>query len=529
VTNHATKSGTNYGPELLFQLRGGRRRAQLEDRLRELVREGTLPAGSRLPSSRELAGDLGVSRRLVVDAYAQLLAEGYLLARPGSGTYVAATAGVASGPLPRRSTGPPRLDFFPGAPDLASFPRALWLRVVREVLQSVPPRAFAYPDVRGAPELRRALAAYLRRVRGVVADPGSIVICSGATQGLALLGRVLARMGAETIAVEDPCLPPHRAVLAYAGLRVRGMPVDEEGLDVDALRAPTALGTPAHQRPTRVAPATPAHQRPTRVAPATPAHQRPTRVAPATPAQQCPTGVVLTTPAHQCPTGVVLSPRRRSSLVEWARAGGLVIEDDYDAEFRYDRAPLGALQGLAPDRVVYLGTVSKTLAPGLRLGWLVLPASLLDAVVEAKLLDDLGSPTIDQLVLARLIETAAYDRHLRKARRRNRARRDALIAAVAQSLPRARISGISAGLHALVRLPRAVDTELLMTEAARRSLGVYPLGMHMIQPPPATDALVLGYAGLSEAEIDEGIRRLAAVLEDCEVPGSRLVAEATKG
>ncbi len=315
------KKGTSYGPELLVRLRGGRRRAQLEDRLRELVRDGTLDAGSRMPSSRALAGDLGVSRRLVVDAYAQLLAEGYLVARQGAGTFVA-----AAGALERESPAPPaasalRFDFFPGAPDLASFPRTLWLRATREVLRGAPDSAFAYPDARGAPALRAALAAYLRRVRGVVVEPDAIVVCSGATQGLALLGRALPRLGISSIDVEDPGLPPHRGVLAYAGLDVRGVPVDEQGVDVGALRAPVAL----------------------------------------------------TTPAHQCPTGVVLSPRRRGELVRWARDGGLVIEDDYDAEFRYDRAPLGALQGLAPDRVVYLGTVSKTLAPGLRLGWLVLP------------------------------------------------------------------------------------------------------------------------------------------------------------
>ena len=249
-------------------------------------------------------------------------------------------------------------------------------------------------------------------------------------------------------------------MLSYAGLQVRGAAVDEQGVDVASLRAPA----------------------------------------------------VLTTPAHQCPTGVVLSPQRRGELVRWAREGGLVIEDDYDAEFRYDRAPLGALQGLAPDRVVYMGTVSKTLAPGLRLGWLVLPASLIDAVVQAKALDDLGCPALDQLVLARLLETSAYDRHLRRARRRNRARRDALIAAVSRELPHARVSGISAGLHALVRLPRAVDLQALIAATEQRSLRVYPLEFHRIEPAGEADALVMGYANLSEPAIDEGVRRLAEVL-----------------
>ncbi|HTA33270.1 MAG TPA: PLP-dependent aminotransferase family protein [Solirubrobacteraceae bacterium] len=464
MTSLATKIGTSFGPELLIELRGSRRRAQLEDRLRALVRDGTVSAGSRLPSSRSLASDLEVSRRLVVDAYAQLLAEGYLVARRGGGTYVAAAASTA-GQAPRRAPARPlQFDFFPGAPDLASFPRALWSRALRDVLRSAPASAFAYPDVRGAHELRVQLSAYLRRVRGVVTEPDSIVICAGATQGLALLGRALAREGVRAIAVEDPCLPPHRAVLAYAGLEVRGVAVDEHGLDVGALDAPA----------------------------------------------------VLATPAHQCPSGVVLSPQRRGELVQWARAGGLVIEDDYDAEFRYDRAPLGALQGLASEHVVYLGTTSKTLAPGLRLGWLAVPGSLLGAVIEAKALDDLGSATIEQLALARLLETAAYDRHLRKVRRRNRARRDALILAVARELLGARVSGISAGLHALVRLAQAVDADRLLALAAERSVRVYPLSQHLIDPPPETDALVLGYGNLAEPAIEEGIRRLAAALGQIE-------------
>lgn len=462
MTTTATKTGTSFGPELLIALRGGRRRAQLEDRLRELVRNGTLPAGARLPSSRALADDLGVSRRLVVDAYAQLLAEGYLVSRHGAGTFVAHTAGTADGIGAQPPAQALQFDFFPGAPDLASFPRALWLRAMREVLRSAPASAMAYPDVRGAPELRTALAGYLRRVRGVVAEPDSIVICAGATQGLALLGRALKRLGMGTIAVEDPGLPPHHAVLAYAGLTVRGTAVDEWGLDVGAVNAP----------------------------------------------------VVLTTPAHQCPTGVVLSPERRAALGRWARDGGIVIEDDYDAEFRYDRASPGALQGLVPDRVVYLGTTSKTLAPGLRLGWLVVPASLLGAVVEAKAFDDLGSPTIEQLALAWLIETAAYDRHLRKARRRNSARRDALLAAVAESLPQAQVTGVAAGLHALVRLPRPFDAQRLLEAAARRSVGVYPLSLHSMRPTRESDALVLGYASLSESAIGEGIRRLAEALTE---------------
>jgi GntR family transcriptional regulator/MocR family aminotransferase len=462
VTSSVQESGTRQGPELLIKLRGGRRRAQLEDRLRELVRNGTLSAEDPMPSSRALAADLGVSRRLVVEAYAQLSAEGYLLTRPGAGTFVAPASPHSREVPARRSAGTLQFDFFPGAPDLTAFPRALWLRTLREVLAAAPPKAFAYPDPRGARELRWALAAYLQRVRGVVVEPDAIVVCAGASQGLALLARALLRQGINAIGVEDPGLPPHRALLAYAGMDVQGVRVDEAGIEVAEIRAPA----------------------------------------------------VLATPAHQCPTGVVLAPTRRLALIEWARAGGLVVEDDYDAEFRYDRAPLGALQGLAPEHVVYLGTASKTLAPGLRLGWLVLPEALRGPVAEAKAMDDLGSATIDQLVLARLLETSAYDRELRKARRRNRARRDALIAAVARHLPGAHVSGISAGLHALVSLERPVAAMDLMARAAQSSLGVYPLPLHMIDPPPESEVLVMGYANLSEPAIAEGVRRLARVLSE---------------
>jgi GntR family transcriptional regulator/MocR family aminotransferase len=228
---------------------------------------------------------------------------------------------------------------------------------------------------------------------------------------------------------------------------------------------------------------------------------------------------VLVTPAHQSPTGVALAPPRRAALVEWAgEPGRVVIEDDYDAEFRYDRAPLAALQGLAPDRVVHMGTVSKTLAPALRLGWLVLPERLLGRVVEQKRLADHGSPTLDQLALARLLESGAYDRHLRQARRRYKARRDALLAAVSRHLPDARATGLAAGLHAIVRLGRPLDGVALVKAALRHSVGVYPLGHAFMRIRPVHDGLVLGYANLAEPAIEEGIRRLARAIGECAAP-----------
>jgi GntR family transcriptional regulator / MocR family aminotransferase len=433
------------------------------------VRSGRLVARARLPATRALASDLGVSRRLVVDAYAQLLAEGYLVARPGGGTYVAEAAAASGLPAQEPVPSSPRFDFFPGYPDLASFPRRPWLRAMREVLTVAPQASLGYPDPRGSLELRQALAGHLRRVRGVVADPQTVVICSGASQGLVLLARALR---APHVAIEDPGLPHHRAILTAHGARLSPLGVDAQGARVEDLAALEAQGAGID--------------------------------------------AVFVTPAHQSPTGVALAPGRRAALLEWAGAsGGLVIEDDYDAEYRYDRAPLAALQGLAPDRVIYMGTVSKTLAPALRLGWLVLPPRLLDAVVEQKLLADHGCPTLDQLALASLLEGGGYDRHLRQARRRYRARRDALVGAVERHLPGARVTGLAAGLHAIVQLPRPVDGLALLQAAHRRSVGVYLLGYAYMSPRPVHDGLVLGYASLSEPAIEEGIGRLAAALEDC--------------
>jgi len=459
--------GTNSGGDLLLRLdRDTSRplRAQLEQELRGAIRDGRLAAGSRLPPTRSLAADLGVSRRLVVDSYAQLLAEGYLTSRAGAGTFVAAAAIRPAATPVASSAHVLRYDFFPGSPDLSGFPRGPWLRAQRTVLREAPDSALGYPDPRGAPELRRALAGHLRRVRGVVADEGTVLICAGAAQAVSLLAGVLGE-GAE-VAVEDPGLPLHREILSAAGLALSALPVDEQGAHVQALE---------HLYP----------------------------------------AAVLVTPAHQSPTGTALSAGRRGALLAWARSREvLVIEDDYDAEFRYDRQPLGALQGLAPDRVAYMGTVSKTLAPALRLGWLVLPEPLVEALVQAKRLADAGSPTLEQLALAQLIESGDYDRHLRQARRRYRARRDALVAAVARHLPGARVTGVAAGLHAIVRLPRAVDGIALMQAAASRSVGVYPLGYGYLRPRPLDDGLVLGYANLAEPAIEEGVRLLALALED---------------
>jgi GntR family transcriptional regulator / MocR family aminotransferase len=321
--------------ELLVGLdrRAGPLHAQLEAQLREAVRSGRLAAGERLPSSRALAAELAVSRGVVVEAYGQLAAEGYLAVRPGAAPQVAAGARAAAARPAERAPALPRYDLRPGTPDLALFPRAAWAAAQRRALREVADADLGYPPPGGHRRLRVALAAYLGRVRGVQAAPERIVVCGGVAEAVALVGRVLRAGGARRVAVEDPSHPGTRELMGHSGLEIVPVPVDEGGVDVAAI---IAAGVDA----------------------------------------------ALLTPAHQSPTGVVLDPPRRAALAAWARdTGALVIEDDYDAEYRYDRHPVGALQGLAPDHVVHVHSVSKSLAPALRLGWAALPARLVAAVV----------------------------------------------------------------------------------------------------------------------------------------------------
>ncbi|WP_329368942.1 PLP-dependent aminotransferase family protein [Streptomyces sp. NBC_00669] len=418
----------------------GGRRAALERALRDAVRDGRLAPGARLPSTRRLAADTGVARGTVKAAYDQLVAEGYLDARQGSGTVVAdrpgppaAHPGDGGGPAPV-----PRHDLRPGSPDVTSFPTAAWMRATRRALGAAPSAAYDYGDPRGRIELRTALAEYLGRTRGVVAEPGRIIVTSGYVQALALLVRVTAR----TVAMEDPGLPFHREVVRRAGGRVVPLPTDERGARTHRL----ATGAGA-------------------------------------------VDAVVVTPAHQYPTGVTLHPSRRHALTAWAReTGGLVVEDDYDGEFRYDRQPVGALQGTAPDHVVYVGTASKTLGPALRLGWMVLPPRLVAPVAEEKLHSDFHTGALGQLTLAELIRDHGYDRQVRAGRLRYRRRRDLLVARLRRAYGTGPeggeggpygLDGIAAGLHALLTLPPGEPAEAqIRRRAARLGLAVGTLGDH---------------------------------------------------
>jgi GntR family transcriptional regulator/MocR family aminotransferase len=340
-------------------------------------------------------------------------------------------------------------------PDLSAFPRAAWLRAERAVLARATGADLRYGEAHGAPALRRELTGWLARTRGVRADPDSVIVVAGVAQALALLARVLTLRGATTIGVEDP---------GYWGLRPVGVPVDDGGVRVDEL---AASGVDA----------------------------------------------ALLTPAHQFPTGVVLAPHRRRALLDWAAGDRLVIEDDYDAEYRYDRSPVPALHATAPELVAYTGSTSKTLAPGMRLGWLVAPARMTGDLLAAKHASDLGNPVLPQLVLAHLLATGEYERHLRRVRIRQRQRRDALLAGLRAHLPAARVEGVAAGLHLLVTLPRLADryADTTLAERARDAgILVHPLSWHRERPGPP--GLVLGYAAQPPDRLAEAARRLAAAL-----------------
>ncbi|MFD4597101.1 PLP-dependent aminotransferase family protein [Streptomyces sp. NPDC058464] len=449
-------------------------RRGLTDALREAVHSGRLLPGTRLPSSRSLAADLAIARNTVADAYADLVAEGWLTARQGSGTR------VATGVVPVRQAETPAgtaahrpvYDLRAGFPDVSAFPRTEWLRAARRALTAAPNEAFGYGDPRGRAELRTELAAYLARARGVRADPERIVICAGFAHGLSLLGRLLRARGADTVAVESYGLDEHWQLLTAAGLRQAPLPFDELGTDT---REP-APGAAA----------------------------------------------VLLTPSHQFPMGVPLHHDRRAAVVDWARrTGGLVLEDDYDGEFRYDRRPVGALQGLAPDEVVYLGTASKSLAPALRLAWMVLPPAVAREVTAVKGgVDTCGA--LDQLTLAEFIVSGAYDRHVRAARSRYRRRRDALVRALAEHAPAIRVTGIAAGLHVVLRLPPGTQRRVIRAAAARGLAleGLTPRHRHPDAATAPPDALVLGYGTPPDHAWSGALDILCAVLSDPAVTGA---------
>jgi GntR family transcriptional regulator / MocR family aminotransferase len=452
---------------------------QIGAAIRDAIRAGRLRQGTALPPTRTLAADLSVSRGVVVEAYQQLIAEGYLTSRAGGYTQVAieprppADPSRALSPTAGRPSASdshaepaPRIDFGYGRADVSSFPRSLWLRSIRRVLTEAPGDRLGYLGGRGMPELHIALADYLNRVRGASARPENVVICNGFGQGIALVIKVLKDSGATRIAVEDPSSGDDAVPVAEAaGLDVVAIPVDDDGIRVDVLERTRA-------------------------------------------------DAVILTPSHQWPLGGVLSAESRAAVLDWAkRRGSLVVEDDYDAEYRYDRAPLGAMQGLATDHVIYAGSASKTLAPGLRIGWLVVPSHLVDAVAEAKILADRGSPAIDQLAFADFVSRGEFDRHLRRMRPVYRRRRDVLLTALHARLPDFEPIGISAGIHLVARLPADLDEASVTAAAAARGVRVPGVAAYRLSHP-GPGGLIFGYSSLGERAIADGIALLATAVAD---------------
>ena len=471
----------------------GGRAEWLAGQLRAAIADGRLAIGSTLPASRVLAADLNVSRGVVTEAYQRLTDDGHLAGEGRRGTIVIAgpsvrPAGTRTTPSARRRESreaslrsamfadpvdnsmfdrlratSARIDLTPGAPDLAAFPRAGWLRAERSVLSGLAADAFGYPDPQGHIDFRRSIAGWLARNRGMTVEPADVVVVAGVAQGLALLARVLGGSGISRIAVEDPGSRGARQQLQNWGIDTPPVAVDDKGLRVDHL---WDADVPA----------------------------------------------VLLTPAHQFPTGVVLDGGRRRELLDWTAAGGLIIEDDYDAEHRYDRPPTPALFTMLGDQVCYAGSVSKLLAPALRVGWLVVPARFRSAVIAAKRETDLGNAVLTQLVLARMLDNGDLERHLRLVRRRHRRRRDAMVTAIGRHLPSARIHGAAAGLHLTITFDEErTDDVALATAALGAGVKVHPLSWHRQRPGPA--GLVLGYAASSESEITDGIAVLGTLVD----------------
>jgi GntR family transcriptional regulator / MocR family aminotransferase len=496
----------------------GGRAEWLAGRLRDAIADGRLPLGSRLPATRVLAAELQVSRGVVTEAYQRLTEDGHVAGRGRNGTIVVATpvltpspgagadgpsasgaasvageagsmaggAGAVAGPagglggsaglfagkpgadvFDGLRAAPARIDLTPGLPDLAAFPRAAWLRAERALLSDLSPAAFGYSDPRGTPALRQAVARWLARSRGVRADPADVIIVNGVAQALGLLAQVLRHEGFREVAVEEPGSLGTRQHLQNWGLGTPPVPVDQGGVLVTEL---AASGAPA----------------------------------------------VLLTPAHQFPTGVVLDGERRRELMRWAAGGGgLIIEDDYDAEHRYDRPPVPALRSMLAERVCYAASVSKLLAPALRVGWMVPPRRYAEALVAAKRNADLGNSVLPQLVLARLMETGELERQLRFLRGRHRRRRDTMIAAIAAHLPQATVHGAAAGVHLTITFEAGsadlTDTDLAAAAIAR-GLKVQPLSWHCQRPYPP--GLVLGYAANTPTDITTGITLLASLIRD---------------
>jgi len=446
------------GLDLHLPLSGTRPARSLEDAIRSLVSTGALPVGARLPAARALAADLGIARNTVADVYARLTAEGWLEARVGAGTWVAASPGAVV-PVAGRPAAPPPFDLRGGLVDASDFAYASWSAHARQALAELPGTAFSYPPAAGTAALRQSLAVYLARTRGVAVGTDDLVVGTGFGDLLSLVCRALRERGARRIAVEEYGHDRHRRIIAAAGLEAVPVAVDGNGAVVDGLEDLDAAAA-------------------------------------------------LLTPAHQFPTGVPLSAPRRRAVVEWARrSGAYVLEDDYDGEFRYDRRSIGALQALAPDRVVYLGTASKALAPAVGLAWAVVPTALRQDVLAQREAGGAAAAGIHQHILARFIDSFAYDRAVRRRRAEFRARRELLERLLVERVPPASLHGLAAGLQCLVRLPAGVAEADVVDAAARRGVAVLALSEYRFGAAEDGEpvGIVVGYGAPTPARAERAL------------------------
>lgn len=436
---------------------------QVEEGLRQAIRSGLFAAGSRLPSTRALSADLAISRGVVVRAYEQLAAEGYIDLRHGRSPHVRGAGGepVVGAVDGAGAARKPRFDLRPHVPDVTLFPRQAWSRAQRQALASAVVADLGYVDHAGLERLRREIAAYVGRARGVATTPEHVVVTSGTTHSLSLICRVLARRGGREIAFESPSHKLLHAVAARAGLEPVGIPVDREGLVVSGLAASAA-------------------------------------------------SAVVVAPAHQFPSGCALSGARRADLIRWAiESECIVVEDEYDAEFRYDRAPVNALHALAPEHVVYLGSTGKTLAPAIRLGWAILPSDLRREVREELALSMLQISGLAQLTFADFLERGEFDRHLRRMRTTYKRRRDLFLAALHDRIPGLVVGGLAAGLHLVVELDSFELETSLCALARARGVSLESLSEHTLPGYTGPPGLLIGYGGIGEATIPAAVEALA--------------------
>jgi GntR family transcriptional regulator / MocR family aminotransferase len=445
---------------------------QIYEKLRTYILNGELQEGEKVPSTRELAASLHVSRNITLEVYDQLASEGYLEVRPKSGTYIAAGAAF----LPSETAHPREekvklpdpiekiIDFKASTPAMDHFPRKVWGRLAKDVCSDAAEQAFGYHDSSGMPELREELSRYLFHTRGVNCTAEQIVITSGATQALSLITGLLVK-NKQSIAVEDPVTDEMRNIFTYHGAVLNPIPVDEKGLKPEHL--------PEDEPP----------------------------------------GFIFTLPSHQFPLGSTLTIQRRIQLIEYARTHGTyIVEDDYDSEFTYEGSQVHSIQGLDPERVIYVGTFSKILSPGLRIGYTVLPTDLLADFKKLKWYSDRHHSGIEQLILARFLKEGHFDKHIRKMKRIYKQRRQALVDSLKNHFPDCRIWGHAAGMHLVAEFPSTVFDEKLLDWIFSHSVRVYPVEDYSIVKGNHRNKIVLGYGSLTPDRIEEGIARLGKAI-----------------